>query len=682
MKFNRLRLTNIGAFYGNHDFDLRTGPSPRNIVLIGGKNGSGKTTILESIRLALYGPIAFGYKTETTSYFEKVKQKLNTVAINRNENLFHIILDFEIVENLERYNYVLRRAWIRSGTNLKEELTIQRNNRELSTYEREIFLSKIREEWPPQLLEFFLFDGEKISQVISDDVLSKYLKESAKVMFNLDLFETLEIDLHNFIRQGSINRNLNDEEKKLITSREKLENLVKQRNNLLKAIEKIREEKDENHALLKTLNKEYEINGGLLREERDKLLQEMNKIEQQRGAMMENNKEMISTILPFCLVRDLLAEVVSQMEKEAAYETAKNFNKFMNMSTLINTLIDLQKNGSMILRDDTEIVAQQILNSLTDIAISDVPLIHRASTQQRLEVSNLYKETLEFNAKKIIDNFNKNELLMNKVRELRQKISLNDSVHELKSLLEKINEIDNKLKLLNHREEQLKIQLTILEEEICNEEKNLQNLNSMIIAAKKSNNIFVLTNKIIEISRRFREIQLKKKLQQVEIETAKMLQKLFRKELFVIGVFIHPETFTLKLYSDNNIEINKENLSAGEKQILLLATIWAFSKCSKRKLPFIFDTLFGRMDQTHKKRIIQYLLPECGEQVLILSTDSEVDFEHFNILQPIIARTYTIEFNSEKSTVVKTLNYFNYYIEDKRIDETHEFSVKDIKINS
>jgi DNA sulfur modification protein DndD len=118
------------------------------------------------------------------------------------------------------------------------------------------------------------------------------------------------------------------------------------------------------------------------------------------------------------------------------------------------------------------------------------------------------------------------------------------------------------------------------------------------------------------------------------------------------------------LFNSTNEEISKENLSAGEKQILLLSTIWAMAMSSKRRLPFVFDTLLGRLDQTHKKSIIEHFLPQCGDQVIILSTDSEIDREHFKLIKPSVAKVYTIDFNASKSTVDATNDYFTFQNEE------------------
>ena len=81
------------------------------------------------------------------------------------------------------------RQWKYTSTSFKESVEIIANGKHYSDYEKEVFQSKLKEIMPPQLLDLCLFDGEEISRIVSEDLLSSYLKNLSKVVFNLDLFE-------------------------------------------------------------------------------------------------------------------------------------------------------------------------------------------------------------------------------------------------------------------------------------------------------------------------------------------------------------------------------------------------------------------------------------------------------------------------------------------------------------
>lgn len=85
MLIKQLVLHNFRVFNGTHTIDLapRKRPhevNPRPIVLFGGLNGAGKTSILSAIRLALYGRLAFGLATQQQDYIEHLSSLIHKGA--------------------------------------------------------------------------------------------------------------------------------------------------------------------------------------------------------------------------------------------------------------------------------------------------------------------------------------------------------------------------------------------------------------------------------------------------------------------------------------------------------------------------------------------------------------------------------------------------------------------------
>ncbi|MCX7569193.1 DNA sulfur modification protein DndD [Tumebacillus sp. DT12] len=657
MKFTRLRLTNIGAFYGSYDFNLTTKYQDKNVVLFGGQNGSGKTTILEGFRLALFGPLSFGYKTDTSSYYEKIDAKLNTIAKKNQERNYQIMLDIELVENFQRVQYTIKRSWDRSKKSIRENLNIQKNGAFMSEKEMEIFQTKLREETPPQLFEFCLFDGERITQIISDETLPAYLKDTAKVMFNLDLFENLETDINSLLRQDSIYGSLTTEEKQLHEVGQTLEDLRQRQKGLLDKQVTLEVETEDKKALLTDLSKQFEVHGGLVKEKRDALLSEMSHLEKQRGAMMERTKDAITSILPFVLVRGLVEKTAEQLKSESVLDVRNNVQNMISAHDVQGLLESLK----ITTQDSKESASEQIYRGILDLLSSDTSdMFHHASSQQRAEVESLLEQVKKFSKNEILDNYKKNAEMLTTVQKIRKQIDENDSATDLKKLMDTMHDLRNEIESMQLTMEQHQITLGDLTEEITQKEHEYDALKQKIVRAKKAENVFAISNRVLDVSRAFRDIQLKKKLQQVEWETTKMLQALFRKELFIYKISLDPETFHLKLYNSSNEEINKHVLSAGEKQILLLATVWAMVKCSHKRIPFVFDTLLGRLDQSHRKSLIKHLIPQCGDQVIILSTDSEINEELYKEIYPTVAKSYTIDFNTKKSTVEVGHHYFMF----------------------
>jgi len=653
MKLTRLRLLNIGGYKGYYDFKLKPKNSTEKVILIGGKNGAGKTTFLDSVKIALFGSLSFGFKTETPIYYDKIKTKLNNTAQAFGESNYEILLDIQMNENYEKVDYTISRKWVLSETNIKEISSVIRNKLELDRVDKELFFERLREEFPPQLFESCLFDGEKISQMISEEVLSSYINKSSNILFNLDLFENLEYDLRNMLKQGNIKEQLPEVEKEILELEEQ-QRLVKEeleQHNIKLAeanlcLYELKNKKDE-------LLHQFDIHGGLFKEKRDALQNEILQLEVERKIMLESNKADITQLLPMLLVRKELAEVVETLDKEEKNDAATKIRNSISAEMIEEVFVELGLNEAKI---SGEYFVQTLVNRVKPL---DTYPIHKASPNQVQEIHSLFNEIKHFDEKQIINRIDENEVYLQKIREMKEKIEANDRASDLQDILNGLNEVQKNIGLLELEVERINelIEEYKLKDIECHDK--LTQLNKEIIENKKQKNIFTISNQLVAVSQEFRYVQIRKKLQTVENELVKILNKLYRKKDFIKKVNINHETYELTLFNNRGEKLIVEHLSAGEKQILFLSVIWAIKLTSNRELPFIFDTLLGRLDQTHKKAILESYIPHCSEQVIILSTDSEIDQEHYEILKPYIVNEYTIEADLSNAKVQVATNYFD-----------------------
>ena len=101
----------------------------------------------------------------------------------------------------------------------------------------------------------------------------------------------------------------------------------------------------------------------------------------------------------------------------------------------------------------------------------------------------------------------------------------------------------------------------------------------------------------------------------------------------------------------------RDQLSAGEKQLLAISTIWALRDVSGVPMPVIIDTPLGRLDSDHRLSMIQNYFPRASHQVVLLATDTEVDRTLMLELEPAVSHAYTLEFDAKEGrTVVRDLD--------------------------
>jgi len=124
------------------------------------------------------------------------------------------------------------------------------------------------------------------------------------------------------------------------------------------------------------------------------------------------------------------------------------------------------------------------------------------------------------------------------------------------------------------------------------------------------------------------------KIRQLEEATMDCFSRLARKGDLVSSIHIDPVTFQVELGDHAGRRLPKSDLSAGEKQIYAISVLWALARVSGRPLPMIIDTPLARLDSIHREKLVENYFPLASHQVIILSTDTEVDVKYYDSLRP------------------------------------------------
>ena len=133
---------------------------------------------------------------------------------------------------------------------------------------------------------------------------------------------------------------------------------------------------------------------------------------------------------------------------------------------------------------------------------------------------------------------------------------------------------------------------------------------------------------------------------------------LSRKSNLINGIQICPSSFELTLLDTNNQNMSPNRLSAGERQLLAIATLWGLAEASGREIPTVIDTPLGRLDGEHRTKLINNYFPNASSQVILLSTDEEITGQYYQQLKPATCREYNIVYNEQEQTSTITEGYF------------------------
>jgi DNA sulfur modification protein DndD len=161
----------------------------------------------------------------------------------------------------------------------------------------------------------------------------------------------------------------------------------------------------------------------------------------------------------------------------------------------------------------------------------------------------------------------------------------------------------------------------------------------------------------------FEEKIRNKHIRTLEIYIKDGFESLLRKRSFINSIVICPNTFQLTINIVGEGFVPASKLSAGERQLLAVAVLWALARASGRKLPTVIDTPLGRLDSSHRKSFVMNYFPNAGEQVILLSTDEEIVGNYHQSLKKYLSHEYLIEYDEDKQSSSINSGYFQTFKE-------------------
>lgn len=666
-------LTNYTAFEGTQEINLTpTENSEQNIILIGAMNGSGKTSLLEAVKLCLYGERGSGLLSPRESEVSFINKKFNYNARKRDKQM-SIELTFGNVPIPDPHEIRIRRDWFFDTVTGRYEnssaMTIYKDGKELELVARDQWQDFINEKIPPGVSDFFFFDGEKIQQLADDSTDRESLKESIRYLLGLKIIGNLESDLSTHID------NIRRESDKVTDSqlRELETEEARYDEKLKENREELAEIQNELYGLYAEetrLEKEIRRVTGIGTNNRNQLEQEVAETESQKRKANDEILKLASDILPFAISGRLCDELRGQILAEEhlrQWEAAKTkvhpqLNKIVHRvfwdETVIRATPDLtpyqKASYSKLLTEEWE----ALFMPKPEDAASEA--IHELSAKDERFVLG----TLDKVSKEIIGNLK--DLLTIRERASRRS---QDANRELRSLPEDDSHVGQMVadfkskselkRTLNEKTGKIEDENNRFERELKSVREKIINLKDKLVGAKKVQKQVELAKKIRITVQNYEKQLQKRKLAELERFTTEMYHRLARKNDFVGEVKIDLQTFDVAIHDPHGNVREKRSLSAGEKQIYAIALLWGLAKSSDVELPIIIDTPFARLDSEHRTNIAKHYFPFASEQVIILSTDEEIDHRYAEMLREHIGKTYLIKHSdSERRSTIEE-GYFN-----------------------
>ena len=713
MIINNIKLKNFRSYEDETEFSFSPKDN-KNIVLIGGENGAGKSTLFEAIKLCIYGPMSYGYLGINSNYLTKIKNNINNNAFKNDIVKCDISISLSFKEGTQINEYTLNRSWEYIKQRIVENFEVIKNGTLLNEDEINYFNRYLQSVLPPSLFDFFFFDGEELTEFFIGKNSSNSLKDAVLQLFNFDTFNILKKQLLSFQRNISKNNNsLSDIQSLYDEALNRVKTAQSQIELFTSQIESKEIELDELIVKKNNLDEEFKNSGGILENERAEITSKINKLENERSIINQEIKDFCNDILPFIIVSDLLSDTKKQIEKEeniSSYKAVKNKLSGEVIKKSFNSIPTLNNSSA-----DFNEVAITILNNMFDIKeLENIAEILLLSADQKVNVLSIITSILSKNEQlknSIVNNFDRLKLIAIEIKDCRDKLNSTVSGELVENYLKEISEVNNVIGNVQSDIITLKHNLDTCHEELRNAEYHYTRAKNQYTSSLQDNNVLELSSNVTDYLDALLATLTKDKLRLIEDNFIDIFKTIIRKNEYVSSIVIddsfestlyvtrcyssleiqniisnlgindiskkyglmfiedllikYPVSSLTELmeYLNNNpswepieirTKVNVNDFSKGEKQIYILCLIWALIKSSGVEVPFIIDTPYARIDESHRKTLTIDYLPNISKQVIILSTNEEIDSNLYNVIKPYICDEYLLLYNeSARKTEVK-----------------------------
>lgn len=660
MHFSSIQLYNYGIYKGLHDIVLQDQDGQKNITLVGGMNGRGKTTLLDAVFLCLYGRKAIEFITGKREAYNKVlRDRINKSSEDQRTYIkLTMAMDDE-----EGTTICVTRSWEQTSKKISTALVVVKDGIE-DSYLSENWEYYVEELIPFGIARFFFFDNEKISQIADDDAFDK-IKSSIKSVMGVTTIEALAGHIEKIRRDKSSNikksessalsKEVEEVDSSIDANDTKIRNLYAQRAALVPELEKI-------NALIEQTEQEFWKKGGNLGFNRDEIIRDQHALKEQVAALKDDALALSSNpAAPLCLCHGLVISAYERIRSDE--ESRANRYAIPIITKMYNTLLSKFKSIYPDTSDSYKQLSELVNLQLRGLAASADGSNSSSVTplaQSLIErfLSDGVREILEKARHIVSEDKRAKEALAQLEVHLSTNAEKNDTVkllNAIKALQTKktqlesdINKCDEQIRSANYELDQLKRQ----------KNKLMLRLASDADSSDDSVRIIEYSTMTLEVMHEFEKRLQAQKVNQLEKNISSCFEFLAQKQGIITSISIDPESLDITLRDYKGGVLLKDQLSAGEKQMFAISILWGLALSSGYKLPVIIDTPMARLDSAHRTNFINKYLPNASSQVIVLSTDEEIHGQYLDDIREYVNAAYTLVYDEEEKCSSINPGYF------------------------
>lgn len=660
MLIQRIKISNYKT-YLSLDLDL-TVDDDRPIILIGGANGGGKTTLFEAISGALYG-----LKIENKEHFMEL---LNQGALNTAKPEISLQITFVGKVLGQQQKYILKRVYQLNPQGKPLESVSLNMNGNMYVYgtmtapkdrvKAEQEINKIiKANLPQELSQYFLFDAMQSSELLKKNVFAQTIRDNFENVLGFKKYLQLKRAAEKLQQEWAQQRLEAEKEA------QEYNELCAQKDKLTADLNTCIAEQDAKYKYLASVEVEYKRakdgaqEASALNKKIQELASKIDDIVKRAATYAEDLKTFVDNIeidlfipkLASNLAQEInnILHIKEQLQKEntGAYplETLKDVT-----SKIITYLKDLSLCSESV--DEEQVVSHIV--AIQNSTNKEDPFGYLDEAEVTA-LSNLVKRT----------GSNQFIALDRQRQELEIQLSTLDNLRSQKQTLEQTQAGGNEYLIQNYEAaqkqiEKLKGQEATLKADIQRLEKRIHQFDVQI--QQEPDIKFDTLVKLKPLFEKIADSLLKKKKAQIESEMQQQLNKLlvsYKGHVAKVELSDSIEQFNIKLYHTAGNEISLNQLNAASKQIFIQVLLKVLRNLGDYNPPVMIDTVMGVLDNESRDALMEEYFPQLAEQTILLCTTSEIRTDSDYIkLEPFISQTYTLHRNVEAQNTTVEDGYF------------------------
>lgn len=661
LEFTGIEVANIFAYEGLSRIDLSGCSDERNVIVVSGRNGAGKTSLLNAIKLLFLGSsseamrrVGFGGAPLSPKYYVLGQPGrwygvFNNTTLGLDEQA-HVSLEW--TERGQRFK--AQRTFKRANNTLgfTEDLTVQVDGVPLPSVDAEAFISRLA---PSEVVPFYFFDGEQV-QSFADAEEGRERAEIERLL-GLSFIPELTRELEAFAK-AKRRAGLPEHVREAIV---RAENDHRASKASMDAANRSRVEAEEEVVELRRRRDRLDdernsLRIGISETDRKRMLSRIEILRTQRERLAAEIAEQLPPEAPWLTNLGLVRETFATLEEHLAgsadaslaaklhHELPKDLvHRLANLSPPI-TLNDLQQLSFV------HGVHEALVTQGVPVDASSNPLLGSLSPRQIRALRDRYLVWTERGANLVASQVEKLRQMRQVTNERNQaqrdldeaELTTDEARHRFELLTAQLGELDTKLRELSDTVAELRVAEQRAQREAEEALNNIHQYEKQYESVTRENRAYQLSVKVKRALERYRDMRRRQIRGSVEDRLNQRIGILLGPSRLIKSVTLD-EQFVMKYFDEHGAEVARRSISAGMRQLVAMAMLWALKDEARRELPVMIDTPLGRIDSQNRALLMTEYFPKAGKPLVLLPTNSEIGSEGFGLLGSRVLRKYEIK---------------------------------------